>query len=424
VPINSTRQLVAGGILTAPGEVECLCWANPSVPPDQWFTLDLIADGDCLEVLLNGSFSALYIEKRRSFSSGHFALQHSSPQSVIEVRKIEIRQFESMPKQDARELARLSGHTGGVDIVCFSPDGKRLLSAGSYHAVGHHKGGVWVGKGDDDTVRLWDVATGHGLFTSPPQKWGICSLAFSTDGQYAASWAGWGDRDNPQDVSVWDLEVGRRFHQVTHSVKADNDGGFARALALSPDNRRVLAIFATPSIHAWDLETEKQLSVVRLTAGDLVVGGATFTSDRKRLITGSTTGPVELWDLDSGKRLRAFAGHTGGVRAVARSADDSLILSCAADETLRLWDAATGKQLQILDWKGDGVRCMALSPDGHKALTAGNYGRIRLWDLNTGKEVCRLNGHHMGVNSVAFSPDGRLAASGSRDTTIRIWRLP
>jgi len=47
-----------------------------------------------------------------------------------------------------RELHNLKGHTGFVQNVAFSPDGK-LLASGSY----------------DSTVTIWDVATGKVLRT-------------------------------------------------------------------------------------------------------------------------------------------------------------------------------------------------------------------------------------------------------------------
>jgi WD40 repeat protein len=52
---------------------------------------------------------------------------------------------------------------------------------------------------------------------------------------------------------------------------------------------------------------------------------------------------VKLWDVDSGRELRTFAGHAGWVKAVALSADGKRALSGSEDGTVKLWDVQTGQ---------------------------------------------------------------------------------
>ena len=64
----------------------------------------------------------------------------------------------------------LTGHTGGVSDVAFSPDG-RILASSSY----------------DHTLRLWDVVTGEHIRTLTGHRHQVLSLAFSPDGRTLAS---------------------------------------------------------------------------------------------------------------------------------------------------------------------------------------------------------------------------------------------
>jgi hypothetical protein len=85
------REVIQTGSLYA-GEVLISIRESP-VPPGEWFTMEVIAEGNHLVIKVNGRTTADYTDKKRRFTSGHIALQQIIPQTVVEFRKIEIKEL-------------------------------------------------------------------------------------------------------------------------------------------------------------------------------------------------------------------------------------------------------------------------------------------------------------------------------------------
>jgi WD40 repeat protein len=88
----------------------------------------------------------------------------------------------SGPTAVAAELRRFVGHTDEVGCVAFSPDGKQALSGGK-----------------DNTIRLWDVATGKELYCFTGHTDSVSSVVFLPDARRALS------SSYDQTMRLWQL---------------------------------------------------------------------------------------------------------------------------------------------------------------------------------------------------------------------------
>ncbi|KAJ4375750.1 hypothetical protein N0V85_009017, partial [Neurospora sp. IMI 360204] len=166
-------------------------------------------------------------------------------------------------------LQTLQGHSSDVGSVAFSPDGQRLAS-----------GSV------DETIKIWDPASGSCLQTLEGHSGSVSSVAFSPDGQRLAS----GSYDDT--IKIWDPASGSCLQTLEgHSHCVDS-------VAFSPDGQR--------------------------------------------LASGSRDSTIKIWDPASGSCLQTLEGHSYSVDSVAFSPDGQRLASGSSDETIKIWDPASG----------------------------------------------------------------------------------
>ncbi|MFG2825057.1 trypsin-like peptidase domain-containing protein [Kitasatospora sp. NPDC048365] len=295
---------------------------------------------------------------------------------------------------------RLTGHTRGVNCVAFSPDGHTLATGGG-----------------NDSVRLYDVATGRTVTTLGGtggkflmgHSGDVDSVAFSPDGNILAA------TSRLSGVRLWDVVTGT----TVATLAGPTHGAFS--VAFSPDGHTLATGDSDNVVRLWDAATGS--TVAALTGHTDDVLSVAFSPDGRTLATASSDGTARLWDIARGTTLSTLTGHADDVYSVAFSPDGHTLATGGRDGTALLWDVTLGTTVTTLTGHTNSVTSVAFSPDGHTVSTASLDGTARLWDVATGTTVTTLTGHTGGVESAAFRPDGRTLATGGRDSTARLWDL-
>jgi WD40 repeat protein len=323
-----------------------------------------------------------------------------------------------------RELHPFGGHRGGPLEVAFVGDGREVatVSRDSTYV------GPVVSEWADWSFRRWDAATGaERAVTSRNPNGEVHLAAFSADGRRLVTVL------HDGTLRLWDVEAGkelRTWKVPTVSTRIINGGGKGADLvikdarpavsrpAFTPDGKVLLAAGGA-NVHRWEVETGKELPVLRIVGLGQEHSWCAPSPDGRTLVVwvwGASCSAF-LVEADSGKVLHRLEGVRGWPHGAA-FAPDGRTVAVEANGAVTLWEVASGRSRGRLTAGGRSVRGLAFSPDG-RLLASGGFQvpPVSLWDLASGEVVGRLRGD-MEIGPLAFSPEGTRLAVVSSPTVL------
>ncbi|NIM14810.1 MAG: hypothetical protein GTO45_22710 [Candidatus Aminicenantes bacterium] len=126
-------------------------------------------------------------------------------------------------------------HSGTVNCVAVSPDGKYIVS-GSY----------------DQTLKLWDKSSGKEIRSFKGHEGDVSSVGFSPDGKHLIS----GSYDNT--LKLGDAATGKEIRTFKGHTDRIWSVGFA------PDGKTVLSVSDDSTIKLWDIQTGQCIKTIPL----------------------------------------------------------------------------------------------------------------------------------------------------------------
>lgn len=236
-----------------------------------------------------------------------------------------------------------------------------------WKAVVSRDGVVAAGFGDL-TLRLFELATGKELRCLEGADGIVASLEFSRDGKKLFT-GNCGDNT----VRLWNVATGDQLASGKTKKSA------TWYVALSPDARCAVSAAADKMLHVWDLVGGcREASALAGHASK--INGLAFFSDGRRVVSGSSDKTARVWDVVAKKQLAVLGPHKKAVSGVSVSPDGKTIASCSLDGTLILWDVAKAAERARFH-APKAITSIAFAPDGRSVLAGCADNVLRLWSV-------------------------------------------
>jgi len=244
-------------------------------------------------------------------------------------------------------LARIiQAHSGGVNKVAFSPDGKWFATSGN-----------------DRRIKVWNSSDGTPVFASAPFGNNTFGVAFSDDGQYLAG-------SDFTNVALWRTSDWSVMWNVPNQATSNG------AVAVDPKHRWVASAYGS-AIAILDFRNGARIRTLNDHTGN--VHALAVSEDGWILASGSSDNSVRIWNTYVWEQSLALQGHTAAINDLALSPGGMQVASASDDKTVRVWDTKKGTQLHLFTGHTANVNGVAMGKRFGMIASGGDDKRLRMW---------------------------------------------
>ncbi len=295
-----------------------------------------------------------------------------------------------LPDNEVSQIRKFEGHTNFVKSVDFSPDGKLIASASGFPR-------------GDNSVRIWDRASGKVLYRLDRHFIPVVFVTFSPDGKRLLS------GDIHGRIMLWSA-VGKIDDYKSRIAEWTNEKIMIDHAVFTPDGSRIVYLKVNP--HAADAAIKNVSEFPRETQTPEALKG--LKNQALSLIKRT----IEVRDATNGKLVNSIPLKVGeaAMSGLTITPDSKHVAVPMYDGTVRLISLET--EMEVRSYEPPETETpqkfaltVAISPDVGK-LAAGYPGhRVRVWSLKTGETLKDIRTANQGTNHLVFFSDNRLLAA-------------
>ncbi len=144
-----------------------------------------------------------------------------------------------------------------------------------------------------------------------------------------------------------------------------------------------------------------------------------WNADGSLIASAGRDARVRVWDMNNGRLIRDYAGHTEWVKAVAFLPSGKVI--SAGGKEIRIWDVGTGADVKTITSTAGNVKSLAVQPTGNQVAASGEDRSVHVWDIESGKEAYALGPFNAAAEHVTWSANGNMVAAVAGDGGLAVW---